>query len=454
MASFHHFQRVATRFDLGDAHRLLLSQRELLRAIASASFGRDEAALNEVLHRAAAAASTTLAARPQLILPPPSNPSLAAATWTSLVSSLRHAVHVARESLPVVGGVAAVAAVAAIALHVTSVWIPHWAEAAAAASTQPSTRRKSRRATVVAASETDVTDLVAEVTALRAELQQYRNVHGEVDGIIDANVVEGVNSASYVANLEAVNKALAKSVETLEAELEVRKAAENGLRGEVERLKGVVDGLTLERERDESRMRALEGSLDSLRVLFSSIAAASPLGGDANLTAATFSGIGDEAASFISTTSSRSSKRRSSSVRSADVISDAKGERQATDTRATTMKTSILIDTTSPIPTQTSADPDFYNAYFQPLHEPPSASQLIFPDLLDLSIHDSPAPGSPIIMSSMSEATSSPRVGGMADAAVLQVVEEEAAGTDEGSFVARPGSSAGVSEDGWEDLKN
>ncbi|KAJ3111310.1 hypothetical protein HDU96_005798 [Phlyctochytrium bullatum] len=295
MASFHHFSRVA-RIDLGDAHRLLISQRELLRAIATASLGRDEGALNEVLHRAAAAASTSLTARPQLILPPPTHPTLAVATWNSVLASLRHAVHVARESLPAVGSVAAIAAIAALAMHVTSVWVPRWMAAnnrptttrrtttrrRAASTTTPTTPTDAATAPATPLTPDEVAGLMEEVTALRAELEHYRAHTRDVDALVASHEHESATASAHVAQLEEVNAALARSVEALEAELGVRRAAEEGLRGEVAGLRGAVAHLTEERDRADARMQALEGSLESLRVLFSSIAGGPPAPGAAS----------------------------------------------------------------------------------------------------------------------------------------------------------------------------
>ncbi|KAI8849638.1 hypothetical protein BC829DRAFT_181309 [Chytridium lagenaria] len=83
---------------------------------------------------------------------------------------------------------------------------------------------------------------MAEITALRAELEQYRTIHGDMDHLVASHELESTAAAAHVSNLEAVNKALTKSVETLEAELSIRRAAEDGLRGEVNHLKNVVEG--------------------------------------------------------------------------------------------------------------------------------------------------------------------------------------------------------------------
>ncbi|KAJ3159355.1 hypothetical protein HK101_001074 [Irineochytrium annulatum] len=299
--SVHHLGHIGIRLRtdlLPDAHRLLLSQRELFRAISTAAIGRDEAALTEVLSRAASAASASLATvgRSQLILAPPANPNLAAATWAHLVNSARQAVAVARESIPVVGGVAAAVAIAVIGTEIVSVWLPRWMAAAGIESSSRAARRRRRAAAEAEINEgaapanasaapdvgavpstEQVQDLMAEVTALKAELARYQHVNLEISSAVPTreHEVDYGSAAAHIKHLEAVNKALTHQVSTLEAELASRRKNEEGLKGEVEKLKGQVDELQEERERSERRMLALEGSLDSLRMLFSSIAAVS-----------------------------------------------------------------------------------------------------------------------------------------------------------------------------------
>ncbi|KAJ3102214.1 hypothetical protein HDU97_000711 [Phlyctochytrium planicorne] len=310
--AFHTFHRVIAtsgRIEFADAHRIIFSQqRELMRAIqgASEAVGNDDSVLNEVLNRAANAASSQLALAPQilpLVAPATANPTLAASTWTNFVSTLRHAVKVARETLPIAGRITAVAAVAALAMHLTVVYGPRLMQAVQDWSQE-------RRQEPAPAGE--VEDLMGEVTALRAELERYkkRDAEGDVEESLGLKIAK-----EEVKRLEAANRALLQSVADLEKEVATRKGQEEKMGKEVERLRGLVEGLEEEKERNEKRMEQLELSLEHLTGLFMSIAGNS----NANVTAvndAQSGGDDDESlarmsASIQSFESGRSGRSRS-----------------------------------------------------------------------------------------------------------------------------------------------
>ncbi|KAJ1543057.1 hypothetical protein HK405_009553 [Cladochytrium tenue] len=289
---------------------------------------------------AAAAASTAVASGPAFGIAP----ALAAATWTRFLELLRNSVSVAREALPWAGGVAVASAAAAVAFHVAAVGVPAWSRAA---------RRRARRgagratapgepadladlydsvspdeiaalslptaaaasASVASASprphpaDMPVDALIAEVTALRLEVERFRaeaaaaaalgssatplSASSKPALLLPKSVLDDEAAAllhpdleaAHLRSLEEANAVLRATVDRLNAELKDRASRELALKNEVGlltaqaadsdreviKLRGEVGRLMEDRDTQERRIGLLENNIDQLRTLFTSM---------------------------------------------------------------------------------------------------------------------------------------------------------------------------------------
>ncbi|KAI9336864.1 hypothetical protein DFJ73DRAFT_850015 [Zopfochytrium polystomum] len=257
---------------------------------------------------------------------------------------MRKSVTVAREALPYAGGVAVASAAAAVAFHVASVSVPQWmkqeerrrkrtkntqrllpvtadelaemtpAEQHTALAAVATAAVSAKSASLPAPAEMNVEDLVAEVTALRAEVERFRAeaaaaaMASQTPDILKASsspepaqdatlaafdpsepiILSPTLQSIHIASLEAANAQLRETVKRLNAELDERTARENALRREIEQLSSqaasseekvvglrtVVSRLMDDRDTQEKRIEILENNIDQLRTLFTSMVTA------------------------------------------------------------------------------------------------------------------------------------------------------------------------------------
>jgi septal ring factor EnvC (AmiA/AmiB activator) len=231
------------------------------------------------------------------------NPALAASTWARLMSTLRQAVTVARKALPWAGGVALITAASAIAFHIATVKVPDWIKQTERRAARIKAREARRAAEVASASgNSEVNNLMEELTALRAEVDMYRNAAMGTSALITNNSspdlylppVPGDYSMSnnllhmdthmtlaHIKSLEAANASLREALSAMSAELDHRVRQGTAMvselkdlqakcqtsEGEVERLNKEIQTLQTDKDAQGRRIAVLEENLEQLRVV-------------------------------------------------------------------------------------------------------------------------------------------------------------------------------------------
>ncbi|KAJ3067969.1 hypothetical protein HDU98_008862 [Podochytrium sp. JEL0797] len=199
------------------------------------------------------------------------SPSLGLDSWKSLASMLKTVAVLAVKVLPVIGGVALVSVLGAAAAHLAGVRIPMLNRLLGV---------PDRRG--VDTDAADVQGLTEEVTALRANLDQYRPL--ALAGLNNKSDSYAEVAETHIQALEATNAGLTRSLRRVTEELESRILRESILMDHVSslmkekadtvgNLERKVDALRSEKGLVEARVEGLERELGELRELFESMAA-------------------------------------------------------------------------------------------------------------------------------------------------------------------------------------